>query len=124
MKHIYWALLLLFLATGCASSSGPLVWKFKTGREVASSPAIGADGTVYIGSHDNYFYALAPDRTLKWKVQAGLCVHSSRAIANDGTLDVGAYDNNVDAGAPDGTIKWKASLGRIIESSPALGHDG
>ena len=30
-----------------------------------SSPAIGSDGTIYIGS--NYIYALNPDGTLKWE---------------------------------------------------------
>jgi hypothetical protein len=32
-------------------------WQFKAGDEVSSSPAIGADGTVYVGSCDHYLYA-------------------------------------------------------------------
>jgi len=35
------------------------LWEFKTGGPVSSSPAIGSDGTVYVGSHDNKLYALS-----------------------------------------------------------------
>jgi len=29
-----------------------LRWSFQTGAEIYTSPAIGADGTIYLGSHD------------------------------------------------------------------------
>ena len=32
---------------------GAPIWEFKTGGEVSSSPAIGPDGTIYVGSDDN-----------------------------------------------------------------------
>jgi len=35
-----------------------LLWKYKTGDKVMSSPAV-ADGKVYIGSHDGYLYSLS-----------------------------------------------------------------
>ncbi|HDD60686.1 MAG TPA: hypothetical protein ENF69_07090, partial [Euryarchaeota archaeon] len=34
--------------------NGTLKWKFKTGDKIWSSPAIGGDGTIYVGSVDNY----------------------------------------------------------------------
>ena len=34
------------------------LWEFKTGGVVFSSPAIGSDGTVYVGSDDNKLYAI------------------------------------------------------------------
>ena len=34
------------------------LWEFKTGGPVASSPAIGPDGTVYVGSYDKKIYSL------------------------------------------------------------------
>ncbi len=47
--------------TGYTTASGPtdnsLKWKFQTGNEIVSSPAV-ADGTVYIGSGDGYVYAI------------------------------------------------------------------
>lgn len=42
-------------------SAGTLKWRFKTGREVYSSPAIGQDGTIYVGSWDGNLYAIASD---------------------------------------------------------------
>ena len=38
---------------------GTLKWFFGTGDKVDSSPAIGADGTIYLGSDDNHLYALS-----------------------------------------------------------------
>ena len=34
------------------------LWEFETGGEVYSSPAIGSDGTVYVGSGDHKLYAI------------------------------------------------------------------
>ncbi len=53
---------------------GSLKWKYATGNSIDSSPAIGADGTIYVGSYDNYLYALNPaDGSLKWKYATGNC---------------------------------------------------
>ena len=35
------------------------LWEFETGSYVWSSPAIGSDGTVYVGSRDKKLYAIA-----------------------------------------------------------------
>ncbi|MDE2714558.1 MAG: PQQ-binding-like beta-propeller repeat protein, partial [Verrucomicrobiota bacterium] len=37
---------------------GTPIWEFKTGDEVRSNPAIGSDGTVYVGSDDGKLYAI------------------------------------------------------------------
>ena len=43
---------------GPAVESSPrLLWRFQTGDDVWSSPAV-VDGVVYVGSTDNYVYAL------------------------------------------------------------------
>ena len=34
------------------------IWEFETGDQVPSSPAIGSDGTVYVGSNDKKLYAV------------------------------------------------------------------
>ena len=41
-----------------ANKPGTILWEFETGDEVDSSPAIGPDGTVYVGSVDNKLYAI------------------------------------------------------------------
>ena len=56
-----------------------------------SSPAIGADGTVYIGSSDGRVYALdGSSGSLKWSYATGAQVWSSPAIGADGTVYVGS----------------------------------
>ncbi|HXK70393.1 MAG TPA: PQQ-binding-like beta-propeller repeat protein, partial [Caldisericia bacterium] len=41
-----------------SKNNGTLKWKFKTDGMVQSPPAIGSDGTIYVGSNDGYLYAI------------------------------------------------------------------
>ena len=68
-------------------------WAFKTGFFVDSSPAIGSDGTIYVGSRDNNLYAINPDGSKKWNFKTRFEVSSSPAIGSDGTIYVGSEDN-------------------------------
>jgi len=99
-------------------------WKFKTGEMINSSPAIGSDGTIYIGSCDHNLYAINPDGTLKWKFETGGEVRSSPAIGSDGTIYVGSSDGYFYAISPNGPLKWKFGAANKIDSSPAIGSDG
>ena len=69
------------------------LWEFETGESrfgVTSSPAIGSDGTVYVGSWDKKLYALSGKTGVKlWEFEAGRSVYSSPAIGSDGTVYVG-----------------------------------
>jgi len=51
------------LAVGQELKPGDLIWEFRTGSYVASSPGIGADGTVYVGSRDHKVYAFETSST-------------------------------------------------------------
>ena len=58
-----------------------------------SSPAIGSDGTVYVGSYDNKLYAINGKSGVKlWEFETGGIVRSSPAIGPDGTVYVGSHD--------------------------------
>jgi outer membrane protein assembly factor BamB len=39
-------------------NNGTLKWKFKTGIQIESSPAIAEDGTIYMEFCDDYLYAI------------------------------------------------------------------
>lgn len=62
-------------------------WTFPTGGN-AEAPTVGADGTIYFGSHDHFLYALAPDGSVVWKADLGSPVVGQPAIGRDGTLYV------------------------------------
>ena len=102
-----------------------LLWKFETGSSVYSSPAIGADGTIYIGSRDKKLYALdGATGTKKWEFKTGGDVDSSPAIGPDGTVYFGSDDNKTYALDSDGSLKWEFISGGPVWASPAIGTKG
>ena len=109
MKLIFIALLALCLClAGCGETDeapnkskpkpppikpGTVLWEFKTGGGLTSSPAIGSDGTVYVGSWDKKLYAINGKSGVKlWEFETGNYVSSSLAIGADGTVYVGSRD--------------------------------
>ena len=114
--------------TGRSPYAGPeipeLKWSFLTGQHVGS-PAIGADGTIYVGSSDHRLYAITPDGTEKWDFLTGGGVGVGPAIETDGTIYFGSSgDSRLYAITPDGTEKWSFITGGDFISSLAIGADG
>ncbi|MBI3943414.1 MAG: PQQ-like beta-propeller repeat protein [Chloroflexi bacterium] len=70
------------------------------GDEFSPSPAIGADGIVYIGSQSGSFYALNSDLTVRWQVPLDGGVEASPAIAADGTVYIITYEGTLYAFSP------------------------
>ena len=100
------------------SSSGRLKWIFEPGCAVYSSPALAADGTVYV-SADNTLYALRPaDGSVKWARATGANV--SPAVALDGTI----YSNGYAIHPADGSVKWQCGNSMDSDHSPAVSADG
>jgi len=75
------------------------LWEFETGGGVDSSPAIGSDGTVYVGSVDQKLYAINGKTGVKlWEFETegvGFAGTTSPAIGSDGTVYVGSNDNRL-----------------------------
>lgn len=101
-------------------------WSYATNDAIKpSTPAIADDGTIYVGSDDDSFYALNSDGTLKWSFATGGNVRNSPAIAADGTIYIGSDDDNLYALNPDGTQKWAFDTGGNVNiTSNAVGADG
>jgi outer membrane protein assembly factor BamB len=114
--------------TGRSPYTGPaspwLKWSYTTGNSIYSSPAIGSDGTIYVGSEDNKLYAINPNGSFKWSYTTGSAVRSAPAIGSDGTIYVGSDDDKLYAINPNGSFKWSYTTGSNIERSPAIGSDG
>jgi outer membrane protein assembly factor BamB len=118
----------LFLAGGArvnaAAPAGAMQGPVQTGASyVWSTPALGPDGTLYVGSTDGNLNALKTDGTLKWSYQTASWFGTAPVIGPDGTIyvtsDVFLYAVNVD-----GTLKWKYQTASGSLYSPALGADG
>ena len=63
------------------AKTGVKLWEFETGDWVISSPAIGSDGTVYVGSEDNKLYAINGTTGVKlWEFETGDAVYSLSLI--------------------------------------------
>ena len=79
------------------ATAGVKLWEFETGGTIGnSSPAIGSDGTVYIGSNDYKLYAINGKTGVKlWEFETGGTVYSSPAIGPDGTVYVGSWDKKL-----------------------------
>ncbi|MEK7789977.1 MAG: PQQ-binding-like beta-propeller repeat protein, partial [Planctomycetota bacterium] len=104
--------------TGQSTYKGPqtnnLKWSFKIDTRITSSPAVGLDGTIYVGSIDGRLYAINPDSTTKWAFQVGSEITASPAIGDDGTIYVGSRDKKMYAITPDGKPKWTFTANGII----------
>ena len=91
-----------------------------------SSPAIGADGTIYVASTDGNLYAITDNGTSgtqKWAFAIGSGAVYPPSIGADGTIYVGG-GNNLYAVNPDSSQKWMFATGSSVESTIAIGADG
>lgn len=103
---------------------GEQQWAFSTGYSVNTSPGIGSDGTIYVGSGDDHLYALTPEGKQKWRFAIGNSLSSSPAIGTNGTIYVATESGQLVAINPNGTEKWRFSTGGEFYASPAIGADG
>ena len=60
---------------------GGTPWTARTGRGIFSTPVIGGDGTVYVGSADTYFYAIAPNGRVRWRIKTGGIIDAAGALS-------------------------------------------
>ena len=96
-------------------------WKFTTGAEITASPAIAADGTVYISSTDGNFYALNPDGTERWQVHTGGNTSSSPVLDENGNLYFAAAKEQYSL-SPDGKVRWHFGNPAISTSDAATAN--
>ncbi|WP_317164370.1 MULTISPECIES: PQQ-binding-like beta-propeller repeat protein [unclassified Sphingobacterium] len=91
---------------------GSLHWRYKTGGIVHASPVV-ADGAIFIGSFDGFFYCLERDGSLRWKFDTlGESYFPKgevqfHAVVSEGRVYFGARDFNLYAlNTKDGTGHW------------------
>ena len=107
---------------------GEVVWTFPMQSATASSPAIGTDGTVYVGSGASDKKVFALDGTTgaeKWEFPTGDSVPYAVAVGVDGTVYAVSADQRLYAldGAT-GHKRWEFSNGTPLVADPVVGRDG
>jgi outer membrane protein assembly factor BamB/subtilisin family serine protease len=105
------------------TSTGTQRWRYASGGNCTSSPALSADGaTLYYGGYDKQLYALATaSGALRWTSPLGDEVRaSSPAVDASGVIYIGCYDKKLYAINPDGSLKRTWATGGFIRSSPAI----
>jgi len=100
------------------AANGQELWRYPIGsqsssEDILSTPAIGEDGTIYVGSRAGRFCAVNPNGQGKWVYEKIGPVVSSPVIGSDGSVYVTAHEGSGEkaglyAFTPDG-FKWKYS---------------
>jgi len=86
-------------------------WAYRTGGRVLSSPVVAA-GTVYAGSADHFFYALAAETGQpRWKFQTGAGISGSAAVAGRSVYFLSRDGNAYALDAASGALRWKFATG-------------
>jgi outer membrane protein assembly factor BamB len=115
--------LIMLLFVGCDTSTNSTVslkWQFKTDGSIKSSPAV-VDGVVYVGSRDNFLYAIDINSGVKkWSFETGGDIFSSPAVV-DGVVYIGSNDESLYAIDKDtGELTWRYETNSSVGSTPSV----
>ena len=100
------------------------LWSTRLGSISYSSPAIGADGTIYAGADASLFAVDPSGGEVEWHYETGDLIEVSPSVAPDGTIVIGSNDAMAYGLAADGSERWSHDLGEITYSSPAVTPGG
>ncbi|HEY3782447.1 MAG TPA: PQQ-binding-like beta-propeller repeat protein [Fimbriimonadaceae bacterium] len=112
------------LGSGC---TGNLKWVNSTGSASTSSPAIGSDGTLFLGESSNVVALNGSTGKQEWIYKGGTSTYfvSSPAIGRDGTIYIGSLDFSLYSfNGATGAKNWTFPTAGAIYSSPTIGSDG
>ena len=131
--------------TALDPETGRALWSCPLGvnDHCLASPAIGADGTLYVATQPGIVYAVSSAGNLLWAFDIATVgfhgfLRSSPAVAADGTIYFGLNSGNPSSALfalrPDGSLRWIFEPSDLptdtppdhfdIYSSPAIGSDG
>ena len=90
-----------------------------------STPTIGEDGIIYVGSWDNKLHAVNPSNgSALWTFETNNYITASPVIGSNGLICFGSKDSVFYAINQDGTLAWEYFAGEPIFASAAIGEDG
>ena len=90
---------------------------------VVAPPAVGADGTLYVGSWDGFVYAIR-DGAVQWNAPVDGQVYGACAVGPGGEVLVGTRAGRVYALTSAGGPIWDRKLGDGVYGTPAIAEGG
>lgn len=105
-------------------SDGTCLWTFATKAAIRSSPALGPDGSLYVGSQDGRLYALSQEGNLNWIYSTGGEIHSSPVVSVEGVIYIASRDGKIYALQPTGFLEWSFETHSEMDATPALAPNG
>lgn len=110
------------LAGPAPATTPELAWRFDTGGEVYSSPAI-ANGVLYVASKDGILYALdAASGAERWRFRVSEYVTRSSPAVIDGTVYIGGGFGFYALDATTGAQRWSVPIRYAGQASPTVAN--
>lgn len=124
-RWVVWLAVALASAGGAAEHvTGTNLWQATINFQAIASPAVGANGAIYMSTWDGRLLAFNPDGSRRWVFVARREMYSSPAIAEDGSILVGCRDRQLYAVAADGKKRWAFKTGGWVDASAAVAANG
>ena len=98
--------------------------RLETRGPISSQAVVGNDGTIYVGSHDGFLYALRPSGEEKWRVPLEERVYMTPYVDSDGNVFVGSDADVYVKVRPNGEVAWRLSTEGDADTATTPGADG
>src|SRR5690606_21188826 len=106
------------------TEDGRVRWRFRARSKIFTTPAVDADGTIYVGSPGDHLYAIAPNGRHRSAYRPAGDIDASPLIGDDGTIYFGCDNRRFYAVDRDGKLRFQTRLDGMIRAPAALGADG
>jgi outer membrane protein assembly factor BamB len=93
---------------------GTVVWRVRSKRKIYSSPAVGPDGTVFVGAQDRRVYGIRRTGTVRFATGVDQDVDCAPSLGERGTLYVGTDGGSV--------LALETEAGKVLWRAPVGGH--
>jgi outer membrane protein assembly factor BamB len=106
-----------------AREDGAKRWSVALGDRVYSTPLVGDDGGIYVGSDSKKLFGISAAGAVVWKIELDGEADSGAAFGKDGTI-VFAAGSQVLCARRGGDIAWRWSAKGKVFTAPAVTDDG
>lgn len=111
------------VGTPDADAASATAWTVTTAGPYVTLPALGPNGTVYVGSWDGRVYAVSPSGQVAWTFTTQGRIDAPPVVTNEGIF-VSSWDGSVYALAANGALAFRFETGAPVDASAAVDAAG